>query len=59
MRDEAVVRCASHKLDERSCWVKHIHAERGHNKAAVAVANKNARIILAMLKSGEHYRKAA
>jgi hypothetical protein len=29
------------------------------NKAAVAVANKNARIVMAMLLSGENYQKAA
>src|SRR6056300_93795 len=55
----SVVRVAEKKNDQRSCWVKRIKNERGTNKANVAVANKNARIILAMLKSGEEYRKAA
>lgn len=55
----SVVRVVDKKNDPRSCWVKRIKNERGINKANVAVANKNARIILAMLKSGEEYRKAA
>lgn len=55
----SVVRVVDKKNDKRSCWVKRIKNERGKNKANVAVANKNARIILAMLKSGEEYRKAA
>lgn len=55
----AVTRFAEKKDDARSCWASRIKRERGVNKAAVAVANKNARIILAMLKSGEAYRKAA
>lgn len=55
----SVVRVVDKKTDPRSCWVKRIKNERGKNKANVAVANKNARIILAMLKSGDEYRKAA
>ena len=31
----------------------------GINKAAVAVANKNTRIVMAMLLSGENYQNAA
>lgn len=54
----AVVRCVDKKQDARSRLIKRIKDERGSNKAAVAVANRNARIILAMLKSGEPYRKA-
>lgn len=55
----SVTRCIQNKMDERSLWVSRIKRERGYNKAAVAVANKNARIIFAMLKSGDAYRKAA
>ncbi|WP_165475077.1 hypothetical protein [Legionella yabuuchiae] len=36
-------------------WVCRIHKERGYNKAAVAVANKNARHIWAMLAYGDKY----
>jgi transposase len=55
----SVVKTVDNKTDERSLWVSRIKQERGYNKAAVAVANKNARIIFAMLKSGDDYRKAA
>jgi hypothetical protein len=33
-----------------------IKLARGYNKAAVALANKNARIIWALLTRGENYR---
>ena len=55
----AVVTRVDNKEDARNLWIKRIKDRRGFNKAAVAVANKNARIILAMLKSGEEYRRAA
>ena len=55
----SVVNHVDNKKDVRSLWAKRIKDERGRNKATVAVANKNARIILAMLKSGEDYRQAA
>lgn len=52
----AVVRTAKNKTDARSRWANDLHQRRGHNKAVVAVANKNARIIWAVLSSGEPYR---
>ena len=55
----AVLRQLNKKDDPRSSWIKRIKNERGSNKAAVAIANKNARIMLALLKSGDDYRKAA
>jgi transposase len=55
----AVVRTASRKTNPRSQWVNELHRRRGHNRATVAVANKNARIIWAVLTSGEPYRAAA
>lgn len=55
----SVVKVVDKKDDPRSLWIKRIKNEKGYNKASVAVANKNARIILAMLKSGEEYRKIA
>ena len=36
-----------------------IKLARGYNKAAVALANKNARIIWALLTRGENYRPPA
>lgn len=47
------------KDDARSRWIKRIAKERGINRAAVALANKNARIIWALLSRGDTYRVAA
>ena len=41
------------KDDPRSRWLQALVARRGKNKAAVALANKNARIIWALLSRGE------
>ena len=54
----AVVRTATRKTDRQSQWVNDLRERRGANKTAVAVANKNARIIWAVLSSGEPYRVA-
>ena len=51
----SVVITARHKTDRRSMWVTE-KARYGINKAAVALANKNARIIWAILATGECYR---
>jgi transposase len=55
----AVVARAAGKDDPRSRWLQRLISERGKNKAAVALANKNARIIWALLASGEPYRAPA
>jgi transposase len=55
----AVVRTAEKKTDSRSIWVTRIKDKGGFNKAAVAMANKNARIAMAMILSGSEYKKAA
>ncbi|OGT28806.1 MAG: hypothetical protein A2624_01470 [Gammaproteobacteria bacterium RIFCSPHIGHO2_01_FULL_42_8] len=55
----SVVVRASNKKDARSRWIQRLVNERGMNRAAVALANKNARIAMALLLSGETYRKAA
>lgn len=52
----AAVRSALRKDDPRSRWIRALVQRRGHNKAVVAVANKNVRILWAMLTSGECYR---
>lgn len=51
----AVVKNAKDKTDAFNQWVHRIKSERGYNKAAVAVANKNARHIWAMLAYGDKY----
>ena len=55
----AVVRTAANKTDPLNQWVNQLRERRGYNRAAVAVANKNARIIWAVLRTGEPYRAAA
>ncbi len=46
------------KEDRRSRWLQSLVARCGKNKAAVALANKNARIIWALLSRGQCYRPA-
>ena len=53
-----VVRTAARKTDPFNAWVNKLHERRGFNRATVAVANKNARIIWAVLRSGEVYHTA-
>jgi len=55
----SVVYKATNKTDSRSEWITDKAIRRGNNKAAVAVANKNVRIIWKMMVSGEDYRKTA
>ena len=52
----AVVRTAPKKTDANNRWVNQLRERRGFNRATVAVANKNARIIWAVLRTGEPYR---
>ncbi|CAE6794207.1 IS110 family RNA-guided transposase [Paraburkholderia haematera] len=48
----AILRYVKVKTDPHSVWLQQMIARRGHNCTAVALANKNARIIQALL-SGE------
>lgn len=54
----AVVRTAPDKADLNNQWVDQLRERRGFNRATIAVANKNARIIWAVLRTGEPYRAA-
>lgn len=54
----AVYRAKS-KQDARSRWIANKQAKLGTAKTCVAVANKNARIIWALLARDEPYRRAA
>ena len=51
----SVVKHASKKTDYLSSWVQRVHKERGYNKAAVAVANKNARHMWAIMAYDDKY----
>lgn len=51
----SVVKGADKKSDYVSSWVTRIKKERGYNKAAVAVANKNARHMWAIMAYDDKY----
>lgn len=53
----AVVRVSAGRHDALSTWVNQLRERRGFNKAVVAVANKNARIIWAVLQQGGAYKQ--
>ena len=44
------------KSDARSRWLQELIARRRYNRATVALANKNARIIQAMLSHETNYQ---
>ncbi|MDC7715599.1 transposase, partial [Vogesella sp. LYT5W] len=52
----AVVRTATGKDDARSDWIKRLLQRRNKNIAAVAVANKNARIAWALMSKDTDYQ---
>jgi transposase len=54
----AVVRTAPNQTDPNNQWVNQLRERRGFNRATVAVANKNARMIWAVLRTCEPYRAA-
>ena len=52
----ATLRWIETKDDARSRWLRALIARRGKNRAAVALANKNARIVWALLAHDQEYR---
>jgi transposase len=52
----ATLRWVETKADDRSQWLRALIARRGKNRAAVALANKNARIVWALLVHNQEYR---
>jgi transposase len=55
----AVVYRAQTKKDDRSKWIASLVERRGSNRACVAVANKNVRIVWSMLVNETCYKKAS
>jgi len=53
------LRWVDRKHDRRSQWVQALRDRRGWNRAAVALANKNARVAWVLLCTEEIYRTAA
>lgn len=52
----AVLKACKDKTDRRSEWLHQLQCRRNPNIATVALANKNARIIWAILSRGEQYQ---
>jgi transposase len=52
------IRWVGRKTDRRSQWIRQLVERRGKNRTAVAVANKNARIVGALLTSHQAYELA-
>jgi transposase len=51
----AVLKNCTNKTDKLSLWLKSLIERRGFNKTAVALANKNARILWAMVAKNKEY----
>lgn len=51
----SVIYALDGKTDKRSQWLRALIARQGSNKAAVALANKNARVIWALMNKGGSY----
>lgn len=54
----AVIRHAEHKPGYTDSWLGRLIARRGKNVAAVALANKNARIAWALLRKESKFRQS-
>ena len=54
----ATIRWVGRKTDRRSQWIRQLVERRGKNRTAVADANKNARIVWALLTSHQDYQPA-
>jgi transposase len=52
------IRWVGLKTDRRSQWIRQLVERRGKNRTAVAVANKNARTVWALLTSHQDYQPA-
>ena len=53
---QATLRWVDTRSDERSRWLRALITRRGKNRAAVALAHKNARIVWALLAYNQAYR---
>ena len=54
----ATIRWIGLKTDRRNQWIRQLLERRGKNRTVVAVANKNARIVWALLTSHQDYQAA-
>jgi transposase len=54
-----VLKNCGKKTDKLSLWLQALVQRRGFNKTAVALANKNTRILWAMANNGKDYEALA
>ena len=54
----SVLRCIDKKTDRRSVWIKSLMERRHKNIATIALANKMARTVFALLKKEEDFKPA-
>jgi len=54
----AVLAKAGGKMDARSLWIGRMRDRRPPNVVAVALANKNARLVWSILSGGKEYQPA-
>jgi len=52
----SVLRVAARHTDPTTTWLKHLQARRNPNIAAVALANKHARVVWALLVHDRDYK---
>ena len=52
----AVIRVSERKVEQTNSWLKRIMSRRNKNVATVALANKNARIVWALLTHDRHFQ---
>jgi transposase len=55
----ATLRWVGLQMNSRSQWIRGLLKRRGWNRTAVALANKNARIVWALLSRGGAYSETA
>ena len=53
------LRRAPEKASRQELWTCELHARAGYHKTLIAIANKNARVLWAMLARDEHYNPEA
>jgi transposase len=51
----AVLRTIDRRTDRGALWLRELKERKGWNRAAIALANKNARIVWSMLVTGETF----
>jgi hypothetical protein len=52
----AELRLTHKRTDNKSQWAEHLKESKSWNKTAVALANKHARVIWAILAKGETFK---